>query len=348
MRQETGNWLTEADQIEGILQTLHRGTAERICLSAGGRPVYRVFYGQENELKRTANYSSAAGSGDLMCFADKSKPAYRPTIFLVGAIHGGELEGTAAMMHLIQILERGVDLEGRPYPALFQSSERVNWVLIPIANPDGRARIPFTSMIGKSYYQLRYYNQGTWRDGSLCGWPECKRIHPIREAVDYLGGYYNDDGINLMHDNFFSAKSTETQAILDTAERFVPDMTVLLHGGANSTNHILRPSYGQERILERIDRLEKWLIQSCLAQGLEHRSTQERYRRGAGAFNLTSAVQHICGEACVTYESNQGLALTAEDEKLYGAAGAPLTEQEIYRHHINLFEQLYAFVMQTK
>ena len=100
--------------------------------------------------------------------------------------------------------------------------------------------------------------------------------------------------------------------------------------------------------MERIDRLEKRLIQSCLAQGLEHRSTQERYRRGAGAFNLTSAVHHICGEACVTYESNQGLALTAEDEKLYGAAGAPLTEQEIYRHHINLFEQLSAFVMQTK
>ena len=27
--------------------------------------------------------------------------------------------------------------------------------------------------------------QGTWKDKSLCGWPDCKKVHPIIEYVDF-------------------------------------------------------------------------------------------------------------------------------------------------------------------
>jgi hypothetical protein len=40
--------------------------------------------------------------------------------------------------------------------------------------------------------ELRFWGQGTWKDGTLCGWPDCKSIHPIANHSNHLGGYYNE------------------------------------------------------------------------------------------------------------------------------------------------------------
>ena len=116
-------------------------------------------------------------------------------------------------------------------------------MIIPVYNVDGRSRCEPDSMIGDPQDTLRYYGQGTWKDGSLCGWPECKMIHPIKDAADFLGAYYNDDGVNLMHDNFFMSMAPETKALLALADAESPECVIGLHGGSNSLNVLLQPAH---------------------------------------------------------------------------------------------------------
>jgi len=61
---------------------------------------------------------------------------------------------------------------------------------------------------------------------------------------------------------------------------------------------------------------------------------------GLPPFTLTSAVFNVCGEPCVTYESNQGL---TECEDLYC-----LTNDEIYRSHFIYLEVLFDWVLKNK
>ena len=51
-------------------------------------------------------------------------------------------------------------------------------------------------------------------------------------------------------------------------------------------------------------------------------------------YNLASALTNTCGEVCITYETNQGLDFE----------GTRLTLDEIYVHHMLLFEELGRFV----
>lgn len=328
---------TSLTDIETCIKSLKKADLSKLCLSAGGRPVYMVSYGKQNKFLRTANLSSALGGKDKTYFADKSSPDYIPTLLLVGCIHGGEFEGTAALLNLINIMETGLDLAGTDFSNLKSKFERINLLIIPCLNPDGRSHIPFDSFVGKSFYDLRYYNQGTWKDGTLCGWPECKLRHPIKEYVDYLGGYFNDDGVNLMHDNFFGRKANENQALFDVCEQFVPDFTVLLHGGSNTKNCILGPAYAPLDIKQRVSVLVEVLKSNCEAVGLECYVADKDNDYGESknppvSFNLTSALAQLCGEPCVTYESNQGL--TGD------SIGRGYDYDEIYRHHIILFESL--------
>jgi hypothetical protein len=339
-------WKGDISDIEQAVSTLRKGVAEKICTSPGGRIVYRIFYGKNNDLHRTANISSALGAGDFKCYADKSGSGYRPVLFLAGCIHGAEFEGTVALLNLINVLETGKDFSDKPWPKLQEIAKSANLILIPCANPDGRSRVALKSMAGQTFDKLRYYDQGTWKDGSLCGYPECKKIHPIKNAAGFLGGYFNDDGVNLMHDNFFTKKAAETEAILKTAEEFAPDFTVLLHGGDNGFNVILQPAYTSYSAREKIIAFDKSLSSRCFSEGLKYQKYTESQNENNSllrSFNLTSAVHHVCGGPCITYESNQGLDyINPERNKI------ALSHDEIYRHHMILFEELGAFILRDE
>ncbi|MDR0473725.1 MAG: hypothetical protein LBH43_08675 [Treponema sp.] len=64
-----------------------------------------VEYGEKQDFDRTANYSSSCGAGSAKYYADKT--GKKPVIFIVGAIHATELEGTSVLLNLIQIIEAG-------------------------------------------------------------------------------------------------------------------------------------------------------------------------------------------------------------------------------------------------
>lgn len=326
-------WKSYVDDCIEIVKDVKKGKLVAETVSAGGRPVQLILYGKKNDFGRTANLSCALGASDKNCYADKSSPDYKPTLLLVGCVHGGEFEGTVALNNLISLLETGVDLKGDKNEFFENLTDRVNLLIIPCMNPDGRNRIDFSTFVGKTFEDLRYYNQGTWNDGSLCGWPECKKIHPMKGHCQFLGAYFNDDGINFMHDNFFGTKSAETQFLFDIADEYVPDYTILLHGGTNTTNCILKPSYAPDAVKEDVTALENAVKAHCENENLAYYVTP--MDRGENkptpcSFNLTSALYQYIGEPCVTYESNQGLT---------NCKGAAMTHDEIYRSHMIMFEE---------
>ncbi|MBR2466844.1 MAG: hypothetical protein IKB38_07975 [Clostridia bacterium] len=332
-------WHGSVDAVNEDLKKIKKGTVKELLPSAGGRPIYMVEYGTSNLPPRKANLSSALGGKDFNCYADKRGADYVPTVYIAGCIHGGEFEGTVAIMNLISLLETGVDLAGNKNDKLKSLAERVHLVLTPMCNPDGRSHIPFDNFVGHTFYDLRYYNQGIWKNGELCGWPECKQIHPIKDHVAYLGGYFNDDGVNMMHDNFFGHNANETQNVLDVCSEYAPDIAVLCHGGDNSAPHFTPLEYASgnaKRAMTEIATLVRSKYDSTELRGFENIGDRFENRRGEDAerpasFNLISAMHHCCGAPCITFESNQGLI----KENSY-----VLNNDEIYLSHMLMIEAL--------
>ncbi len=323
-------WQTRPADVDRLFAEAKRGTVHTLCRSAGGREIRYITYGDPVDYNRRANYSSACGSGDPSCYAGRD--GKRPTILLIGATHGQETEGVAAILNLISLLETGRDLRGEAVPAITDAFDLVNprLVLLPVYNLDGRARCVPDSMLGEPPESLRYHGQGTWRDGSLCGWPDCKKIHPIKDAAGFLGAYYNDDGVNLMHDNFFSPMAEETRALLQLCDSEAPECVIGLHGGSNCTNVLLQPSYMAKPVKEAVHRLAVATAERQAAMGLKsHVEPVGGLESRAVSFNLTSAIHHVCGAVSSTYESNEGL-----------ADANSFTAEEILLHHYCLFESL--------
>ena len=210
-----------------------------------------------------------------------------------------------------------------------------------MVNPDGRSHIPFDSYVGKTFYDLRYYNQGIWKDGSLCGWPECKMIHPIKDHVAYLGGYFNDDGVNMMHEDFFSGDlSTGTLAVLDVCRDEAPDYSILLHGGSNTTCCMLSTTYAAHETKEEIHAVDLKIKEACDKANVRYAVCGIKYPEendNPPSFNLPSVMYHCCGTPCVTYESNQGLC--DHGNVIYDY-------EEIYKAHMILFEQTIRYELE--
>ena len=332
-------WKTTLSDVEETLKLVKRGTVTLVARSAGNRPIYKVEYGKSNLPKSKANLSSALGAGDITCYADKTGEDYVPTVYLAGCIHGGEFEGTMALLNLIKMIETGTDYAGNTDKTLLELAERVHLIIMPMCNPDGRSHIPFDDFVGKSFEDLRYYNQGTWLDGTLCGWPQCKKVHPIKPYVDYLGGYYNDDGVNMMHDDFFGKMSSEVRAVLDVCLEEAPDFSALLHGGANTRGCIILPSYASGNSKEIVLSIAEANAAKGAPYGLKPGVNRTIYAKEneptPPSFNLISAMHHCCGETCVTFESNQGLTY---GEFIY-------THEQIYRAHTIFFENIFEHII---
>ena len=322
-------WHSSNEAVLEDIKKIKRGKVKKLRPSAGNRDIYLVEYEVGNFPTRTAGLSSALGARRPDAYADRSSPDYVPTVFIAGCIHGGEFEGTVAIMNLISLLETGKDLAGNPNDTLLSAADKVHLLLIPICNPDGRSHVPFNNFVGHSFYDLRYYNQGTWKNGELCGYPDCKVVHPIKDAVDFLGGYFNDDGVNLMHDDFFGRNSNETQNILDVCMDMAPDVAVLCHGGDNTTPTFTSLNYASANAKKEMAEIA-WEIGRLYSAfdipgfGGNHEKYQSFDQECAeipGSFNLISAMHHCCGAPCITFESNQGLnkenSLSLDNDTIY-------------------------------
>lgn len=325
-------WITSIEDTEKILDSVKKGEVHTLCKSAGGRTIRYVTYGEKENYCRSANFSSACGAKDPGFYAKRKDK--RPTIMLIGATHGQETEGVAAINNLITLIETGLDLSGKPNQELMDAyiASNCRLIIVPIYNIDGRARCIPDSMIDETNEGLRHHGQGRWKNGELCGWPECKQIHPIKDSCSHLGAYFNDDGINLMHDNFFAPMAEETAAMLKLMDDEAPACVIGLHGGSNTTNELLQPDYVPDYINQEVQLLATEYADLSEAHGLKRnvRPLPKAPSYPAPSFNLTSAAFHVCGAVTSTYESNEGLA-----EKNSFSAG------DIILHHMCLFTSLF-------
>ena len=329
-------WRGTVDDVDEVLDQVTRGRVISLRTSAGGRLLRAVVYGAQAPLRRTANLNSAFGASLPRAYVDKTDR--RPSLMLVGGAHGSEMEGIVGLVNLIHVMESGYDLLGRSWKSLLDLAEGVRLTILPCLNPDGRARVGLNSYVGESAETYRYWMQGTRRDGTLYSWPAVKEFHPIRD-VGFLGGYFNDDHINPMHDDFFVNPCAEVRSLMELADREAPDLIALLHSAADSPFHFCSiahlPPVHQEAIYSLSQRVKERMTEKGLpfAPFPDPRQQQKVYLE---QFILPRALHHHCGAATLTIESCAGIATDKEHLKL--------DWQQILDGHFILFEELLSSV----
>ena len=216
------------EDVEAVIHSVKKGKVHLEALSPGGRPVYSVSYGEIDPYVRTANFISAALSDRPEAFARRRAGA-KPVLMVIAGEHGQELETLVGVLNFIQILESGKDFRGRAWPEIVEKAAGYRLVIIPCVNPDGRARVPKNSFVGLPADTMTYYGQGTRKDGTMYRWPQVKEFHPMVSDIGFLGGYFNDQGVNIHDDDVFSPMAEETRTIFRLARVEAPDCIVNVH-----------------------------------------------------------------------------------------------------------------------
>ena len=305
-------WVSTVDGVAGFLrERVRTGKVEVIGASAGGRPIRAVIYGHAREGKGTTTFSGAIGAGAMRAYFG---PDFDKKVYLaMASVHGGEFEGIVGLVNLLSVLETGKDLRGRPWPEIVAAAGQIDrLIVIPIVNMDGRARVPLRieAFRGTDGTIAQYMNTGGWPDGRLIGWPECKVFIPLdMSRTQFPGGYPNDNGINIMHDDFLGARQPETQALLELAARERPDLILNLHTGAGWENYytrMLRP-VAEDVLTPAFNGLYRAVQTGLALAGLQASGDPaveaDPARAPRNVFNLDTALDFHCGALSVVVES---------------------------------------------
>ena len=338
---------SKLSDIEEEVKQLKTGKARIVATSPGGLPVYAVYYGTKEQFRSEANYNSAVAARNPVHYASKSRDT-RPVAFFIGPVHGQEVENIVGMVNLIHVAETGKDYRGKDWSSLKSKIEQCRVIIIPCGNPDGRRRCPYDSFVGLPTPIMTKYGQGTRKDGSLYGWPGAKAVHPMQGNVKILGAYFNDDGINPMHDEFFSPMADETAAILEIARFESPDITVSLHSHENKPR-ILPAHYVPWFMKERVQDLTRLLNDRYRAKGLPsipedwigEPGVEDRDFPPKTSFNLISALHHISGTMAFTFECSHGTVSERFPEPFVG-------HSDILDIQLHLYEQMLDYLLENR
>lgn len=329
-------WKSGLDDIERLVHTVKKGNVRQIGKSAGNRNMYLFEYGKRDVYERTANYSSALGCGYISTY----KQNKHPHILIINGVHGGEWEGIVSSLNLIHIFETGKDFKGVAYPELAAMPKQAYFAIIPSANPDGRARITQNTVVGMDRISFRRLDQGEWKNGEYCEWPDVKKIHPIKDHVNILGAYFNDDGVNLMHDSFTNPMAEETRVLMQTVDEVAPDVILDMHGhGGTGKGHLI-PSYHQStENYQKCLKLDVMLGERLAERGYAwNRVKPIEDRLAVPRFNLDDAMNLTCGAITMTYESDQGIIYKQGDEQKLKDR-----HERIYEKHLVLYATVFDF-----
>jgi hypothetical protein len=273
-------WRGKVEDVAEAVAEVKKGEVEIIARSPGGRNVYLVSYGEREDFASQANYNSACGAGNPGYYARKTGET-KPVVLFVGPVHGQEMEGIVGLVNLIHVGETGKDLRGKSWKDLADNLSKCRVLIIPCGNPDGRDRCPLDSFVGVE-----------------------------RGDVGFLGAYFNDDGINMMHDEFFNPMAEETKAIMRVAQEEAPDYIAVLHSHGNAPA-VLQAAYVPRYIKTRIREFSHQLADRYEGEGLPNHRLPEPEEDGLKfpppSFNLTSAIHHVCGGMSFTFECSHGL-----------------------------------------
>jgi len=301
-------WISTYDDVNKYLKkNVRTGKIEVIGTSAGGRPIRAVFYGNPRQGKGTTTFSGSLGFLDVKAYRGHD---HEKTVYMgIAAVHGGEFEGIVGMINLISVIETGKDLRGKEWPGITAAAAKLDRIiLIPIVNPDGRVRIPLRmeAYRGKDLTVPEYLNTGGKPDGTITGWPKIKEFIPMdMKRPDFPGGYPNDAGVNIQHDDFFGKRQPETQALFDLSERERPDLIMNMHTGA--VYMLMHRPFGEKALSPVFDSLFKYVHTKLALSGLQNTMDPvieaNPQRSPNGVFNLDGALNLHCGALSVVVES---------------------------------------------
>jgi hypothetical protein len=180
-------------------------------------------------------------------------------------------------------------------------------------------------------------SQGVAKDGTVFVYPFAKGYQPIKEYSSVIGCYYNDDGVNLVHDSFFGKKCAEVEALLSIAENESVDFALHLHGGGNGMGYVDCASYSPFYIRENVQRLKERIKDGAAEFGIPthvpYMKYEDKLEYPPVTFNIMSAMHHICGCHSIIYESNQGLDFGPDWEPGVWQCKPVYTHEQILRHH---------------
>lgn len=335
-------WKSRLADVDSTVSRVKQGQARILAKSAGGRNLHLITYGDKDSLSATANYNSACGGNDPASYRRKDGKQ-KPVVFLLGPVHGGEFEGIVGLNNLLSVAETGQDFRGRSWPHLAANLARCRALIVPVGNPDGRASCSVDSWVGADDSSYGRIGMGTRPDGTSYVWPIVKRIHPMRDAaVGKLGAYFNDDGVNLMHDEWFDPMAEETRAFLRLTRDEAPDFIAILH--SHEVEPTVEPTaYVPRTVKQTIEAFTDRLYARYRTAGLSTRKAGPEAQEDGVAFppptfNLASALHHTCGAVSFVHETSAGIPYESVPH---------LTQEQILDVQMLLFEELFQFAVEN-
>lgn len=297
-------------QVEQVVHSVTKGQVRLEAYSGGGRPVYSVSYGQPDPYERTANFASAALSHNPESFA-RRQPGAKPVLMVVAGVHGQELETVMGALNLIQIMETGQDFRGRAWPEIVEKASRYRLVIMPCCNPDGRARVPKSTFVGTPADTMTWYGQGTRKDGSMYQWPWVKEFNPMVGNVGFLGGYHNDQGVNIQCDDMLFPMAEETKAILRLAKLEAPDCIVNVHSHEQRGEFLIADFVPDKMKIRNKEIADRYLA-VMEAEGVPPCDFKRDVSPAVWGMDLTDALYHVSGALTMTFEGPHGSTDRAE------------------------------------
>lgn len=244
-------WPAKPEQGLPFIETLREASTRVIGKSAGGHEIVALEYGEKEPLDATSDnlHSSLAWKQFPADPTDIFPPHFfgskrrrKPVLAIQGAIHGGELTGTVAMLNLCRIIETGQDLRGKEWPKLQELARGTRLVLIPWLNTDGALRWPIPNTSGVPSDLGNVCTHGLKKTGEKFVYPQNKAVFPIPpEEMAFMGTYFNDAGANLQYDFCMPHRQPETTAWMEYYLAEKPDGVLIWHCNAGSL--IGPPSY---------------------------------------------------------------------------------------------------------
>ena len=306
------SYVTNYEAVCAHLQALALGQVHEIGRSPGGRALLAVSYGELEPVDRRANHSAAMSAGEPDAFYGPGRQ--KPVLLISSAVHGAEMESIAAVMHLISLLETGLDRDGERWPALLECLQRMRLVIVPVANPDGRARIPSDDALGWTEDELEQYRHGLGADGKPIGWlPGCFSTHPKDPKVEtFLGGYFNDAGVNPSHGALLSRTiCPEAHALADLALEETADCFLDLHSCGSGPFFILGSEFIPTDLSSRQRHFDGAWRTRMRARRLPAPDWSTRSQRQA--MSLDDYIYHKSGAMPLLFEGGDGHRYTGPD-----------------------------------
>ncbi|MGD9497281.1 MAG: M14 family zinc carboxypeptidase [Armatimonadota bacterium] len=262
-------WPATFDRFDELLSSARHCQVEHIGTSAGGRAIHGV---------------TCRGRPDA------------PTLGLVGGMHGHEPQGPAACFNVISVLGYGRDLKGAVWPEIVDD---LTYVIVPVANPDARARMP-NSFVGLARQDILHYDAGMTLEGV--------RHEPGNEDCDpaqmmILGGLFNDAGQHVNRETDpASIRSPEVAALMEFMADHRPDVVLEFHAHGAPPMLIRPTNLVPDQVQARQQELCDAILAKAAGRGIEFSPDVP-----ASATCSTSLYYHFGGAVPILYESPQGV-----------------------------------------